>query len=160
MNPAIEKFIVNETKKNAITDEKEVNNLIDFFVVNLISPMEKDRFTLECISQENQLYLGLTNFGKEAQLYLHHDQDKHILHIMPMGFSEFSRNCLLVYLVNGEFFPYFGQNLNKKLKEKAIIHYMLNQDNESQFAPLTLCVNGQAYQFKEGNETLLDKEFL
>src|SRR5699024_11644878 len=57
---------------------------------------------------------GSTNFGKEAQLYLHHDNQNHILHMMPFTFSNFSVDRLLAYLANQESYSYFGKHLRSE----------------------------------------------
>ena len=104
-----------------------MDRMIDFFITNLIPPTEQDQFTFQCIDEKEQLYLDSTNFGKEAQLYLHHDNQNHILHMMPFTFSNFSVDRLLVYLTNCESYSYFGKHLPKKLVEKVILLYSINQ---------------------------------
>lgn len=101
--------------------------MIEFFITNLVPPTEQDQFTFQCIDEKKRLYLGSTNFGKEAQLYLHHDNQNHILHMMPFTFSNFSVDRLLVYLANQESYSYFGKHLPKKLVEKAILLYSINR---------------------------------
>lgn len=63
---------------------------------------------LSNVSMKKQLYLGSTNFGKEAQLYLQHDNQNHILHMMPFTFSNFSVDRILVYLANQNPIPILG----------------------------------------------------
>ncbi len=85
-----------------------MDRMIEFFITNLIPPTEQDQFTFQCIDEKKQLYLGSTNFGKEAQLYLQHDNQNHILHMMPFTFSNFSVDRILVYLANQNPIPILG----------------------------------------------------
>lgn len=101
-------------KQAGHVSEKEMNRMIKFFITSLIPPTEQDQFAFKCINEAKQLYIGSTNFGKEVQLYLQHDNQNQIPHIMPFTFSNFSVDRLLVYLANQESYSYFGKHLPKK----------------------------------------------
>jgi transcriptional regulator with XRE-family HTH domain len=161
LDPSIEEFILNEIKQNNRENEQSLNRLIDFFVANLMPPTEADRFSFKQTSQEKNMYLGFTNFGKEAQLYLHHDTNNNILHIMPATFADFSRDRLLVYLGNEESLPYFAKNLEEKLLEKTIIIYTVDKEkNETRLAPLIFSKKAKSYQFEKENLAMLTEQFL
>lgn len=161
LDSKIEGLILNEIKHANLNGEKEMNQMIEFFVTNLIPPTEQDQFTFQCIDEEKQLYLGLTNFGKKAQLYLQHDDKNNILHIMPFTFSSFSVDRLLVYLANKDSYSYFGKHLPKNLFEKAILLYSFNQvTGETRIAPLVYSKETDSYQYTEANQYLLEQQFL
>lgn len=161
IDPSAKEFILNEITQSDIENEKSLNRMIDFFVVNLTPPTEADRFSFKRISLERNLYLGFTDFGNEAQLYLHHDRVTNILHIMPATFADFNRNRLLVYLSNEESLPYFAQNLEKELLEKTILLYTLDkEENEVKLAPLSFSKRTKSYQFEKENLSLLTEQFL
>ena len=148
-------------KQAGLVSEKEMDRMIEFFITNLIPPTEQDQFTFQCIDEAKQLYLGSTNFGKEAQLYLQHDNQNHILHIMPFTFSNFSVDRLLVYLANQEYYSYFGKHLPKKLVEKAILLYSINQlTGDVRIAPLVYSTETASYQYTEDNQYLLEQQYL
>lgn len=161
LDPRVEEYILSEIKQNNGGTKESLNRMIDFFVVNLMPPTEADRFSFKLTSQEKNMYLGFTNFGKEAQLYLHHDINNNILHIMPATFANFSRDRLLVYLGNEESLPYFSKNLDKGLLEKTIIIYTVDkEENETKLAPLVFSKKTKSYQFEMENLSLLTEQFL
>lgn len=96
---------------NTVND-KSINRALDFFVVTLIPPTEKDKFTFQLIDEEERLYIGYTDHGKKPQIYLHHDNKENVLHILPFTFSSFPMDRLLVYLANEESLPYFAENID------------------------------------------------
>lgn len=161
LDPKIEGLIVDELKQAGLVSEKEMDRMIEFFIINLIPPTEQDQFTYQCIDEKKQLYLGSTKFGKEAQLYLHHDNQNHILHILPFTFSSFSVDCLLVYLANQESYSYFGKHLPKELGEKVILLYSINQlTGDVRIAPLVYSKETASYQYTEDNLYLLEEQYL
>ncbi|WAT24876.1 helix-turn-helix domain-containing protein [Aerococcus urinaeequi] len=161
LDPKIESLIVDEMKQAGLISEKEMDRMIEFFITNLIPPTEQDQFTFQCIDEKKRLYLGSTNFGKEAQLYLHHDNQNHILHMMPFIFSNFSVDRLLVYLANQESYSYFGKHLPKKLVENAILLYSINQSTgDVRIAPLVYSKETASYQYTEANQYLLEQQYL
>ncbi len=161
LDPKIEDLIVDEIKHADLVSEKEMDRMIEFFITNLIPPTEQDQFTFQCIDEKKQLYLGSTNFGKEAQLYLQHDNQNHILHMMPFTFSNFSVDRILVYLANQKSYSYFGKHLPKELGEKAILLYSINQlTSDVRIAPLVYSEETASYQYTEDNQYLLEQQYL
>lgn len=161
LDPSVEEYILSEIKQNNRSAEESLNRMVDFFVANLMPPTEADRFSFKQTSQEKNMYLGFTNFGKEAQLYLHHDTNNSILHIMPATFADFNRDRLLVYLGNEKSLSYFSKNLEKKLLEKTIIIYTVDkEENVTSLAPLVFSKKTNSYQIEKENLSLLTEKFL
>lgn len=156
-NPAVEQLIIEEITKKQIADDNQLNRMIDFFVANLIPPSKQESFTFQLIDEEKKIYLGFTHFGKQAQLYLHHDTETNILHIVSSTFSTFSMDRLLAFLANEESLPYFTKELDKKFFEQPIILYIVSSEsNDAKLYPLTYDKSSKAYGFKESNLELLD----
>lgn len=156
-HPAVEQLIIEEIKQEQIADDNQLNRMIDFFVANLIPPSEQDSFTFQLIDEEKKIYLGFTHFGKQAQLYLHHDAETNILHIVSSTFSTFSMDRLLAFLANEESLPYFTKKLDKKFLEQTIILYIVSSEsNETKLYPLTYDKQQKAYIYKASNQQLLD----
>ncbi|WP_276532381.1 IS21 family transposase [Enterococcus italicus] len=68
---------------------------------------------------------------------------------------------LLVYLANQESYSYFGKHLPKKLVEKAILLYSINQSTgDVRIAPLVYSKETASYQYTEDNQYLLEQRYL
>lgn len=157
IHPKLQKLILEEVKELNKVDDKSLNRALDFFVVNLIPPTEKDVFTFQLIDEEEHLYIGYTDHAKKPQIYLHHDKKENVLHILPFTFSSFPMDRLLVYLANEESLPYFAENIDKDMLEEFIIMYSVAaQENEPKLYPLTYDETANAYIIKEVNIEKMD----
>lgn len=81
--------------------------------------------------------------------------------MMPFTFSNFSVDRLLVYLANQESYSYFGKHLPKKLVEKVILLYSIDQSTgDVRIAPLVYSKETASYQYTEDNQYLLEQQYL
>lgn len=152
IHPKLQRLILEEVKDAGVADDKSLNRALDFFVVNLIPPTEKDQFSFQLIDEADHLYIGFTDFGKKPQIYLKHDEKREILHIMPFTFSSFPMDRLVVYLANEESLSYFSEQLDKKILEEFITLYSVSpEDSEAKFYPLYYDKATKAYIIKEKN---------
>lgn len=169
VDPRLVAMIKEVSSQAEPNDDQQMKNYIRFLVNNINPPDERDQYSFQMIDDDLSMYLGSTKDGTKAQIYLHFDQVKSVMHIMPFTFSEQSVDRLLIFLNNSESLHYFNGELPSEMKRQPIVLYYYNERiNDITIAPLIFDNQSKSYQvaevdndFFKGNEyPVFTKELL
>lgn len=137
-------------------DNQQMKNYIRFFVNNINPPDEREQYSFQMIDDDLSMYLGSTKDGAKAQIYLHFDQVKSVMHIMPFTFAEQSVDRLLIFLNNNESLRYSDGELPSERKQQPIVLYYYNERmNDITIAPLVFDNQSKSYHVAEGDDEFL-----